>query len=460
MLVAKKGASWFKIGEAFLKNSPYRKDLPPTVSIDIAMTDQPEMAPRYRVVVTGLGALTPLGLCPDAFWKAMMEGTSGAAPITHFDTSDFTTTFACELKDFDPEDYMDRKQARRLDPFCQFALIAARQAVEDAGLEIEALSDEEKGRIGVALGSGIGGLQLFQDQTQVALERGPRRLSPFFVPMMIANMAAGLVAIEFGLRGPNHCAISACATGNHNIAEALLLLRHGYVDAMLCGGTEAPITTIGIGGFGAMRALSQRNDAPETASRPFDKTRDGFVAGEGAAILVLETLEHAQARGATIYAEVAAVGASADAHHFAAPDPDGRGAILAMQRALDDAGLQPEDVDYINMHATATPLGDVAETGAIKQVFGEHAYRMRLSSTKSMTGHLLGAAAAIEAVATIYAIKHQRVPPTINFEHPDPECDLDYTFNEPKDHPIDVALSNAFGFGGHNTTAVFKRFVD
>ena len=423
------------------------------------MTDQPEMVPRHRVVVTGLGALTPLGLCPDAYWEAMMRSTSGAATITRFDTSSFSTNIACELKDYDPLDYMDRKQARRLDRFCQYALITAQQAIEDAGLKLDTLSDEERGRIGVALGSGIGGLQLFEDQTEVFLDKGPRRLSPFFVPMMITNMAAGLVAMEYGLRGPNHCVISACATGNHNIADAMMLVRHGYVDVMLCGGTEAPITGIGIGGFAAMRALSQRNDSPETASRPFDKTRDGFVAGEGAATLVLETLEHAQARGATIYAEVAAVGASADAYHFAAPDPEGRGASLAMQRALDDAGLQPEDVDYINMHATSTPLGDVAETGAIKQVFGEHAYRMRLSSTKSMTGHLLGAAAAIEAVAAILAIKHQRVPPTINFEHPDPACDLDYTFNEPKDHTIDVALSNAFGFGGHNTTAVFKRFV-
>ncbi len=421
------------------------------------MTYQPEMVPRHRVVVTGLGALTPVGLSPDAYWEAMMSGASGGATITHFDTSAFPTRFACELKDFDPLDYLDRKQVRRLDPYCQFAIIAARQAMEDAGLN--ALSDEEKERIGVALGSGIGGLQLFQDQTQVFLEHGPKRFSPFFVPMMISNMAAGLVAIEFGLRGPNHCVVSACASGNHNIADAMMLLRHGYVDAMLCGGAEAPITGIGIGGFGAMRALSKRNDAPETASRPFDKTRDGFVAGEGAGVLVLETLEHAQARGAAIHAEVAAVGASADAYHFAAPDPEGRGAVLAMERALADARLQPEDVDHINMHATSTPLGDIAETGAIKQVFGEHAYRIRLSSTKSMTGHLLGAAAAIEAIAAILAIKHQRVPPTINFEHPDPACDLDYTFNEPKEHPIDVALSNAFGFGGHNTTAVFKRFV-
>jgi 3-oxoacyl-[acyl-carrier-protein] synthase II len=271
-------------------------------------------------------------------------------------------------------------------------------------------------------------------------------------------MAAGLIAIEHALRGPNHCVVTACASGNHNIGDALLLLRHGYADVMLCGGAEACITELGIGGFAARKALSTRNESPETASRPFDKTRDGFVSGEGAGALVLETLDHAQARGASIYAEVAGLGASADAYHFAAPDPEGRGVCIALRNALADARVQKEDVDYINMHATSTPLGDVAETNAIKRIFGEHAYRMRLSSTKSMTGHLLGAAAAIEAVATILAIKHQTVPPTINFEHPDPECDLDYTFNVPQPHTIDVALSNAFGFGGHNTTVVFKRF--
>jgi len=422
------------------------------------MTYSPETAPRHRVVVTGLGALTPLGLTPDAFWDAMMRSESGAALITRFDPSCFTTRFGCELKGFDPFEYLDRKSARRLDAFCHYALVVARQALEDAALHTLDLSEEEQARIGVAFGAGIGGLQFFQDQTQVYLEQGPSRLSPFFVPMMITNMAAGLIAIEHGLRGPNHCVVTACATGNHNIGDALLLLRHGYADVMLCGGAEACITELGIGGFAAMKALSTRNESPETASRPFDKTRDGFVSGEGAGALVLETLDHAQARGASIYAEVVGLGASADAYHFAAPDPDGRGVCIALRHALADAGVQVEDVDYINMHATSTPLGDVAETNAIKRVFGEHAYRMRLSSTKSMTGHLLGAAAAIEAVATILAIKHQTVPPTINFEHPDPECDLDYTFNVPRQHPIDVALSNAFGFGGHNTTVVFKRF--
>ena len=409
-------------------------------------------------MVTGLGALTPLGHTPEAFWDAMMRGVSGAAPITHFDAAPFNTRFACELKGFDPLDYLDRKQVRRLDPYCQFALVAARQALDDAGLNTLDLSEEEQARMGVAYGAGIGGLQFFEDQTKIYLQHGPRRLSPFFVPMMITNMAAGLIAIEHQLRGPNACVVSACATGNHNIGEALLQLRHGYADVMLCGGTEACITTLGIGGFSAMKALSMRNDDPARASRPFDKTRDGFVAGEGAGALVLETLEHAQARGAAIHAEVAGVGASADAYHFAAPDPEGRGVRLALRHALEDASLPPDAVDYINMHATSTPLGDVAETNAIKQFFGDHAYRMRLSSTKSMTGHLLGAAAAIEAVASILAIKHQTVPPTINFEHPDPDCDLDYTFNEPQDHPIDIAVSNAFGFGGHNTAAVFKRF--
>ncbi len=387
-----------------------------------------------------------------------MRGESGAGPISRFDATDFSTQFACELKGFNAADYLDRKQARRLDPFCQFALVVAQQALDDAGLNPRDYGEEEQGRMGIVFGTGIGGLQLFEDQTKVYLEHGPRRVSPFFVPMMITNMAAGLIAMEHELRGPNHTVVSACATGNHNIGDAMLQLRHGYADVMLCGGTEACVTALGIAGFASMKALSKRNDAPETASRPFDKTRDGFVAGEGAGALVLETLEHAQARGATIYAEVLSMGASADAYHFAAPDPEGRGVRLALQRALDDAGLRPEEVDYINMHATSTPLGDVAETNAIKQVFGDHAYQMRLSSTKSMTGHLLGAAGAIEAIACIMALNHQRIPPTINFEHHDPDCDLDYTFNEPQDDTVTIAVSNAFGFGGHNTAAVFKRF--
>lgn len=422
------------------------------------MTELPKTAPRHRVVVTGLGALTPLGLTPDAFWEAMMRSQSGAATVTYFDPTDFPVQFACELKGFDPLEHLDRKEARRLDRFCQYALVVAAQALADAGLETRGLPEAQQARMGVIFGTGIGGLQLFEDQTRIYLERGPSRLSPFFVPMMITNMAAGLIARAHELRGPNHSVVSACATGNHNIGDALLQLRHGYADVILCGGTEACVTALGLGGFAAMKALSTRNDEPARASRPFDKTRDGFVAGEGAGALVLETLEHAQARGATIYAEVAAMGASADAYHFAAPDPDGRGVRIAIERALDEAGLDREAVDYINMHATSTPLGDVAETHAIKQVFGDHAYQMRLSSTKSMTGHLLGAAAAIEAVATILAIKHQRVPPTINYEHPDPDCDLNYTVNTPQDHPINVAVSNAFGFGGHNTAAVFKRF--
>jgi len=413
-----------------------------------------------RVVVTGLGALTPIGLTVDAFWDAMMAGQSGAAPITQFDTAPFPTRFACALKGFDAGDYLDRKEARRLDPFSQYALVVADQAIADAGIDSAALSEEEKNRFAVVFGSGIGGMKLFQDQVLLYGKEGPRRLSPFFVPMMIIDIAAGLIAMRHGLRGPNYATVSACATSNNAIADAYLLVRHGLAQRAVCGGTDASISEIGLGGFGAMRALSTRNDSPETASRPFDATRDGFVMGEGAGALVLETLDGARARGARIYAEVVGIGMSADAHHLTAPHPEGEGARLSMQMALDTAGLRPEDVDYLNMHGTSTPLGDIAETEAIKKVFGDHAYRMSLSSTKSMTGHLLGAAGAAEAVATILAIVNDRVPPTINFETPDPQCDLDYTFNEPKDRPVRVALSNAFGFGGHNTTLAFQKVED
>jgi 3-oxoacyl-[acyl-carrier-protein] synthase II len=413
-----------------------------------------------RVVVTGLGALTPIGLTVDAFWDAMMAGQSGAAPIDAFDTAPFPTQFACALKGFDAGDYLDRKEARRLDPFSQYALVVSDQALADAGIDPAALSEEEKNRFAVVFGSGIGGMKLFQDQVLLYGKEGPRRLSPFFVPMMIIDIAAGMIAMRHGFRGPNYATVSACATSNNAIADAYLLVRHGLAQRALCGGTDASISEIGLGGFGAMRALSTRNDSPETASRPFDATRDGFVMGEGAGALVLETLDGARARGARIYAEVVGIGMSADAHHLTAPHPEGEGARLSMQMALDTAGLNPEDVDYLNMHGTSTPLGDIAETEAIKKVFGEHAYRMALSSTKSMTGHLLGAAGAAEAVATILAIVNNRIPPTINFETPDPQCDLDYTFNEPKDRPVRVALSNAFGFGGHNTTLAFQKVED
>lgn len=411
-----------------------------------------------RIVVTGMGAITPIGLSVDAFWKAMMQGASGAAPITHFDASTFKTRFACELKGFDPRNYMDRKQANRLDPFCQYALAAAQQAVEMAQLNPAARSQAVRDRMGVVFGSGIGGLQVLEKQAQVLAAKGASALSPFMIPMMIGNMAAGMIAMEYGLKGPNHGVVSACTTGNDAIRDAVLLLRQGYADVLVCGGSEAPITPLGVGGFAAMRALSTRNEAPQTASRPFDADRDGFVVGEGAGALVLETLSHAQDRGAKIYAEVLGFGASADAHHFAAPDPTGAGVILALNRALQDAGIPPAAVDTINMHATSTPLGDVAESNAIRQVFGDHAAKLQLSATKSMTGHLLGAAGAIEAIAAVLSIQYSLIPPTINVAAIDPECPLNYTLDKPATTEVTVALSNAFGFGGHNTTVVFRKY--
>ncbi len=413
-----------------------------------------------RVVVTGMGALTPIGLSVDAFWDAMMRGESGGAPITYFDTEAFPTRFACELKGFDVSEYLDRKTARRLDPFSQYALAVADQAVADAGLDPDAMSEAEKERVAVIFGSGIGGIQVFHEQTRNYEDRGPRGISPFFIPMLIPDIAPGHISIRYGFKGPNYCVVSACATGNNNIGDAFMLIQHGHADAALCGGTEAPVSELGVGGFNAMKALSTRNDEPATASRPFDATRDGFVLGEGAGALYLEELEHARARGARIYAEVIGVGMSADAYHITAPDPEGRGACMAMEAALRDAGITPEAVDYLNMHGTSTPLGDVAETNAIKRVFGDHAYRMNVSSTKSMTGHLLGAAGAVEAIAAILATVYDRVPPTINFTTPDPACDLNYTFNEPQNRTVNVSLSNAFGFGGHNTCIVFRKYAE
>ncbi len=418
------------------------------------------MPKERRVVITGMGALTPLGNSVDAFWEAMMRGESGAAPITLFDTKDFPTKFACELKGFDARAVLGSKAVNRLDRFAQFAVVAAEQAVRDAGLDREDLSQARKDRIGVVFGSGIGGLQTFQDQTRIHLDRGPRRISPFFIPMMIPDIASGHISMKYGFRGPNYCIVSACATGNNNIGDAYMLIRQGQADAILSGGSEASVTELGVGGFNALRALSTRNDDPACASRPFDANRDGFVLGEGAGALMLEELGHAQDRGANIYAEIIGVGMSADAHHMTAPDPEGSGAALAMYSLLRDAGLQAEEVDYLNMHGTSTPLGDVAETKAVKQVFGAHAYDMALSSTKSMTGHLLGAAGAVEAIATILAIMHDRIPPTINFEESDPACDLDYAFNEPKPRPVRVGASNAFGFGGHNTSVAFRKFEE
>ncbi|HKL88059.1 MAG TPA: beta-ketoacyl-ACP synthase II, partial [Salinibacter sp.] len=378
----------------------------------------------HRVVVTGLGALTPLGNTVADYWEGLMDGKSGAGPITKFDASDVRSKIACEVKDFDASQYIDEKQIERQDLFSQYALAVTQQAFDDAGLDTEALTPDERDDIGVVMGTGVGGSNIFVDEVLNLEENGARRISPFFVPMMISNMAAGLIAMEHTLRGPNHCVVSACATGNDAVTDGLLLMQQGHADAMLVGGTEASVNELCVGGFSSMRAMSTRNDDPTTASRPFDKDRDGFVIAEGAGALLLETLERAQERGAPIYAEVAGVGKSNDAHHYAAPDPDGRGASLAMKKAMDDAGLSPTDVDHINMHATSTPVGDVIESDAVKNVFGDHAYDINISATKSMTGHMLGAAGAAEAIATILAIHEGRVPPTINVEELDDDCDL------------------------------------
>jgi 3-oxoacyl-[acyl-carrier-protein] synthase II len=414
--------------------------------------------PAARVVVTGLGAITPIGLTVAAFWQALVKGVSGAAPIVSFDASGWSTTFACEIKGFDPLTRLDRKEAKRIDRFAQYALHAAIEAVEDAGIDFAGYPVESRERVGVIFGSGFGGILTVQEQAQNLQLDGPRRISPFFVPMMIPDMAAGLIAMRYGLHGPNHALVSACATGNHNIGDAMHTIRRGEADVVICGGSEAPMCELGVGAFAASRALSTRNDSPETASRPFDATRDGFVMGEGACALVLESLQHALARDARIYAEVAGVGASADAHHMTAPHPEGLGARLAMQRALSTAGLALDEVDTINMHGTSTDLGDAAESEAIRALFGAHAERITPTSTKSMTGHMLGAAGAAEAIASILSIVYGVVPPTINFSTPDPACDLPYAFNAAVERPVRVALSNAFGFGGHNTSALFVAY--
>lgn len=411
-----------------------------------------------RVVVTGLGALTPIGNTVDEYWDGLMTGESGAGPITKFDPTDVRSKIACEVEDFDPTAYLDEKQIRHQDLFSQYALAVTQQAFDDAGLDTDALAPEARDQIGVVMGTGVGGSNIFVDEVLNLEENGARRISPFFVPMMISNMAAGLIAMEHELRGPNHCVVSACATGNDAITDGYLLLQQGHADAMLVGGTEASVNELCVGGFSSMRAMSTRNDDPKAASRPFDKDRDGFVIAEGAGAVLLETLEHARERGAPIYAEVAGIGKSNDAHHYAAPDPDGRGAGLAMKKALDDAELAPTDVGHINMHATSTPVGDVIESDAVEELFGDHAYEINISATKSMTGHMLGAAGAAEAIATILAIHEGRVPPTINVEELDEDCDLNYTLHEPVDRDLSAALTNAFGFGGHNTTLAFSAF--
>ena len=414
------------------------------------------MEPR-RVVVTGLGALTPIGNTLSAYWEGLLAGTSGAAEITYFDPSLFKTQFACELKNFDPLDHLDRKEVRKYDRFAQYALVSVAEAIEDAELSIEKV---DKDRVGVIWGAGIGGLETFQNEVlNFAASNENPRFNPFFIPKMIADIAPGLISIKYGFRGPNFATVSACASASNAMIDALNYIRLGYADVMITGGSEAAVTKAGIGGFNAMHALSKRNEDPKTASRPFDKDRDGFVLGEGAGALVLESYEHAIARGATIYAELAGGGLSADAHHMTAPHPEGLGAKKVMENCLKDAQLKPEEVDAINMHGTSTPLGDIAESNAIVAVFKEHAYKMNINSTKSMTGHLLGAAGAVEAIASIMAIKHDIVPPTINHQTPDENIDqkINFTFNSPQKRTVNVALSNTFGFGGHNACLVFKK---
>lgn len=414
------------------------------------------MSPR-RVVVTGLGALTPIGNTLPAYWEGLLSGTSGAAPITYFDASKFKTQFACELKGFDPLAHFDRKEVRKYDRFTQYALVATQEAIEDSGLDLDRV---DKDRIGVIWGAGIGGLETFQNEVlNFAEGDGTPRFNPFFIPKMIADIAPGIISIQYGFAGPNFATVSACASSANALIDALNYIRWGYADLMVSGGSEAGVTIAGMGGFNAMHALSKRNEDPQTASRPFDKDRDGFVLGEGAGSLILEEYEHAKARGAKIYAEVLGGGLSADAHHMTAPHPEGAGAIKVMQNCLRDAGLKPEDVDAINMHGTSTPLGDIAESKAVKAVFGEHAYNININSTKSMTGHLLGAAGAVEAIASILAIKHGIVPPTINHQTPDEEIDprLNFTFGKAQKRTVNVALSNTFGFGGHNACVVFGK---
>jgi 3-oxoacyl-[acyl-carrier-protein] synthase II len=413
-------------------------------------------AANYRVVITGLGAITPIGNTPSAYWDALVTGQNGIGLITAFDTSDHACKIAGEVKGFDPVDFIDRKEAKRMDRFAQFAVVASQQAVADSGLEITEVNADN---IGVLIGSGIGGLKVMEDQTQILLAKGPDRCSPFMIPMMIANMAAGLTAIHLGAKGPCNVTVTACAAGSNAIGDAFRLIQGGRAKAMVCGGTEAAITPLGVAGFAACRALSFRNDEPDHACRPFDRDRDGFVMGEGAGILVLEELSHALERGARIYAEVVGYGMTCDAYHITSPVPGGVGAARAIELAMKDADLQPDEISYINAHGTSTPANDVNETAAIKKALESHAYQVAISSTKSMTGHLLGASGGIEAIATALAIAHDRVPPTINLTNPDPECDLDYVPHQSRVMPVTVALSNSFGFGGHNVTLAFRKYA-
>lgn len=417
-----------------------------------------------RVVVTGIGAVSPLGNSAEETWANVLAGKSGAAPITRFDTSLFKTQFACEVKGFNAADFIDRKEARKMDPYCQYALAAATMAVDNSGLDLETVN---KNRVGVVLGVGIGGMKTFEEEvgyyTLNGAEQGPK-YNPFFVPKMIADIAAGHISIKYGFHGPNYITSSACASSTNALADAFNLIRLGKADVIVSGGAEAAILACGVGGFNAMHALSTRNDEPEKASRPFSASRDGFIMGEGSACLILEELEHAKARGAHIYAEMAGAGMSADAHHITASHPEGLGAKLVMENALEDAGMKPEDIDYINVHGTSTHVGDISEAKAIKDVFGEHAYKLNISSTKSMTGHLLGAAGAIEAMFSVLSVENDIVPPTINHEEGDEDPEIDYklnfTFNQAQKRTVRAALSNTFGFGGHNACAIFKKYTD
>lgn len=412
------------------------------------------MEQQHRVVVTGMGVVTSLGKDVETFWNSLLAGKSGVSKIESFDVSEYPTQIAAEIHDFNPEDYVERKEARKMDRYVQFAYAASSQALQDSGLKIGETIEAE--RIGVIVGSGIGGLGTWEDQFTTLMQKGPKRVSPFFIPMMIANMGSGDVSIKLGAKGPNTSVVTACATGTHSIGDSFKLIARGDADAMICGGAEATIRPTGLAGFCAMRAMSTRNDDPSKASRPFDKDRDGFVMGEGAGVFVLESLEHAQARGAHIYAEVVGYGLSADAHHMTDPDPDG--AARCMTMALKSAGLKPEDMDYINAHGTSTPAGDKSETTAVKKAFGDHAYKLAVSSTKSMTGHLLGAAGGVEAVICALSLEHQMLAPTINIENQDEECDLDYVPNTARKADLNVVMSNSFGFGGHNASVILKKF--
>jgi 3-oxoacyl-[acyl-carrier-protein] synthase II len=411
---------------------------------------------RKRVVVTGLGAITPIGNTLEEYWQGLLTGRNGIDFITLFDPSSHACRIAGEVKGFDPTDYLDRKEIKRMDRFAQFGVSASLQAIADAQFKINDLNAEQ---VGVIIGSGIGGIKVLEDQQTVYLNKGPSRCSPFMIPMMIANMAAGLTAIQIGAKGPNTCTVTACAAGSHAVGDAFRLIQGGYAQAMICGGAEAAVTPLSVAGFASARALSTRNDEPKKACRPFDRDRDGFVMGEGAGILLLEELEHALARGAKIYAEIVGYGMTCDAHHITAPSPGGVGASRAIALAMKDAGIRQEEVSYINAHGTSTPANDSTETAAIKTALGDHAHNIAISSTKSMTGHLLGGSGGIEAVATAMAIASDQVPPTINLDSPDPECDLDYVPNESRSMNVNVALSNSFGFGGHNVTLVFKKYA-